>query len=179
MIDTHSPGQDFAQGANGGAGRQGGEVLRGSGGDIVIDQESPFAGYDGEVTFIGGQTPANPDNLSGLKPVFREKVELTMIELEQQGWEPRVASGLRTPAQQAEKFRLGYSPSAKVSSHLRGYGADIIDRNWGWTGSAANKNFRFWHELAGTATRYGLESGRFFRSVDVAHVQMPNWGTLP
>ncbi len=168
----------FAQGGNGEPGSDG--ILRGSGGDIVIDQESPFAGYDGEVTLVGGgQTPANPDNLSGLQPGFREKVELTMIELEQQGWEPRVAEGLRTPAQQAEKFRLGYSPRPDVSAHLKGYGADIIDRRWGWTGPAANKNFRFWHELAGTATRYGLESGRFFRSVDVAHVQMPNWRRLP
>jgi hypothetical protein len=168
-----------AQGANAAGGTGDDKILRGSGGDVVIDQESPFVGYDGEVTLVGSQTPANPDDLSGLKPVFREKVQLTMIELEQQGWEPRVASGLRTPAQQAEKFRLGYSPSARVSSHLRGYGADIIDRRWGWTGPAANKNFRFWHELAGTATRYGLVSGRFFPSVDVAHVEMTNWSTLP
>lgn len=37
----------------------------------MIDQESPFVGYNGEVTLVGTQTRANPDKLSGLKPAFR------------------------------------------------------------------------------------------------------------
>jgi RHS repeat-associated protein len=170
----------LSQWANGASGRTGGdEVLRGSGGDIVIDRESPFAGYDGEVTLIGGQTPANPDNLSGLKPVFREMVELTMIELEQQGWSPRVAEGLRTPAQQAAKVAAKTSTTLN-SAHLKGYAADIIDSRWGWGGPAAKHSFRYWHELGAVAQRQGLTWGGHWKTFpDPAHVQMPNWRTLP
>jgi peptidoglycan L-alanyl-D-glutamate endopeptidase CwlK len=165
---VHQP----AEGANGkAAGLSQGEQL-----EFSMDAYHQYFEYR-PTTITAYDAP--PDNLAGLKPVFREKVELTMIELEQQGWDPRVAEGLRTPAQQAAKVSGGTSRTLN-SAHLKGYGADIIDRRWGWGGPAAKHSFRFWHELGGAAQRQGLTWGGLWRTFpDPAHVEMPNWRALP
>ena len=90
-------------------------------------------------------------------PVFRHALGRILDELRGIGWEPRVASGMRTAAQQAEKLRKGYSKTMK-SWHVRstfgllpldqesfdvvfGNAADVIDRRWGWSGPASSKSF--------------------------------------
>ncbi len=115
--------------------------------------------------------PVDRSNLSGLQPDFRAKVERVLRRLQAKGWQPRVAEGRRTRAQQAEKVRRGYSRTMN-SRHLTGRAADIVDRRWGWEGPAADTNHRFWRDLGAAAKAEGLTWGGDWRSFkDVAHVQ--------
>ncbi len=111
-------------------------------------------------------------NLSSLHPTLRAKVERVLRRLQAKGWQPYVAEGKRTRAEQAEKVRLGYSRTMN-SRHLTGRAADIVDRRYGWGGRAANQNFQFWRDLGAAARAEGLTWGGDWRSFkDVAHVQL-------
>lgn len=111
-------------------------------------------------------------NLSSLHPTLRAKVERILRRLQAKGWQPYVAEGKRTRAQQAEKVRLGYSQTMN-SHHLTGRAADIVDRRYGWSGRAADHNFQFWRDLGEAARAEGLTWGGDWRSFkDVAHVQL-------
>jgi len=139
------------------------------------DQKFGF-GFEGAIAY---DAPPDYGPLGDLKPTFRAKVENILIELEQQGWEPRVhEDALRTPAQQAAKQAAGVSKTLN-SAHLKGYGADIIDRRWAWGGPARSNDFRFWHELGAAAGRQQVDWGLAMWGWDPAHVEMPGWGTLP
>ena len=116
---------------------------------------------------------AEDPRLVGLEPRFREVVVSLLQDLEALGWQPRVASGLRTPAQQQVKLARGVSQTLD-SMHIRGLAADIIDRRHGWAGPAAAHNFAFWLDLGRLAKAKGLVWGgdwKHFR--DVAHVEGP------
>jgi hypothetical protein len=114
----------------------------------------------------------DPRNLDGLDPTFRPKIINILRRLQAQGWQPRVASGRRTLAEQREKVRKGYSKTLK-SWHLKGLAADIIDRRWGWGGEASDLNHPFWNALGQAAKAEGLKWGGDFKSFkDVAHVQV-------
>ncbi len=86
--------------------------------------------------------------LAGLTPAMREKTERVLARLEAQGWQPKVAEGLRTPAEQAAKVAQGYSQTLQ-SRHLDqgGKGAeavDVVDKRWWWNDASkeAREYFR-------------------------------------
>src|SRR5690348_15900385 len=102
-------------------------------------------------------------DLSRLNPVFKWKLNLILSDLKSLGWQPKVASGVRTSREQAEKLRKGYF-KAMHSWHVPGttqimpagsaaveevYGsaADVVDGRYGWRGPAMNKDFQFWRDL--------------------------------
>ena len=144
---------------------------------VLSDASGP--GADVEVHSTSVRTHLNQDELEGLKPMFREKVEAVLSELEKKGWQPIVAEGRRTLEEQAAKVTAGKSLTLD-SAHVKGYAADIVDRRWGWSGPAAKHSFRFWHDLGAAAKRQGLVwGGSWKRFPDPAHVEMPNWRALP
>ncbi|RMG10516.1 MAG: hypothetical protein D6731_17305 [Planctomycetota bacterium] len=121
----------------------------------------------------GGSAPrfASGGALAGLEPAFRARVEAVLARLRAKGWQPYVAEGRRTLAQQREKVRRGVSRTLR-SRHLLGLAADIVDRRYGWGGPAANLRFAFWRDLGAAAHAEGLTWGGDWRSFpDVAHVQ--------
>lgn len=66
-----------------------------------------------------------------LEAKFKPIVLEIMTRLEAKGWQPIVAEGRRTLAQQKEKVRLGYSKTLN-SYHLTGMAADIVDKRYMW-----------------------------------------------
>lgn len=132
----------------------------------VLDGEQPGDGSAGLDT-----GPIDRRHLSGLQPAFRAKVERVLRRLQAEGWQPFVAEGLRTRAQQREKVRRGYSRTMN-SRHLSGRAADIVDRRWGWGGPAKDDDHPFWRALGRAAAAEGLTWGGNWRSFkDVAHLQ--------
>jgi hypothetical protein len=122
-------------------------------------------------------------------PVFASALRKILGELQALGWEPRVAELRRTPRQQAEKVRQGYSTTQKswhVDSTIgllpsgrgqmqvvHGNAADIVDNRLGWSGLAANPGFQFWKDLGRIAKEHGCEWGGDWKTFkDVAHIQM-------
>jgi len=80
---------------------------------------------------------------SSLDPKFQPVVKEILTRLEALGYQPIVAEGRRTPKQQAEKVRLGYSKTLK-SYHISGLAADIVDKRYMWNISNVHK---FWWDL--------------------------------
>lgn len=111
------------------------------------------------------------EDLQGLNATFAIKVKQVLECLEAKGWKPRVASGLRTREQQAEKIAQKYSPPSTLlsSKHLCGTAADIIDRRYAWE---IAKNHAYWADLGVCAKARGLVWGGDWVSRDVAHVEM-------
>lgn len=109
------------------------------------------------------------DNLVGLDPVFLQKVLSVLTCLELKGWMPRVASGLRSAEEQAQKVAQGFSNTLN-SKHLEGKGADIIDRRYAWS---IPKTHPFWQDLKACSQVQGLIWGGDWGIQDVAHVEMP------
>ena len=109
--------------------------------------------------------------IESLEPEVREKVRRVLVKLEQKKWQPKVAEGRRTKAEQAEKFRRGVTTTMN-SKHLCGIAADIVDKRYAWGGPAANTNFQFWQDLGAAAKSEGLDWGGDWKSFkDVAHVE--------
>jgi hypothetical protein len=117
----------------------------------------------------------NTRNLDGLESDFRARVENILRELTRQGWQPVVAEGRRTAAQQKAKFDAGVSRTLN-SAHMHGLGADIIDQRYGWS---IGQNHAFWLALRNAATAQGLTAGYDWNlpgiGRDVAHVEWTNW----
>ena len=114
-------------------------------------------------------------NLEGLDPSFSQKVVNILSTLQSQGWQPRVAEGLRTLEQQQQKIDQGRSSlkNPQNSKHVQGLAVDIIDRRWGWGGEAANTNHPFWNALGKAAQEEGLTWGGSWTTFkDVAHVEV-------
>jgi hypothetical protein len=110
-------------------------------------------------------------NLGGLREDFRPRVIRILQRLRLKGWQPYVASGRRTLAQQRKILAAGNSRTLR-SYHLEGLAADIVDRRWKWGGPAADTNHPFWNDLGRAAAAEGLVWGGNFKSFkDVAHVQ--------
>lgn len=109
------------------------------------------------------------DNLTGLDPVFSQKITTVLSCLESKGWAPRVASGLRSAEEQAQKVAQGYSDITN-SKHLGGRAADVIDRRYAWN---IPKSHAFWQDLSTCAKAQGLNWGGDWTIKDVAHVELP------
>jgi peptidoglycan L-alanyl-D-glutamate endopeptidase CwlK len=128
-------------------------------------------------------------------PMFKHRVDLILSDLQRLGWQPVVASGVRTRAEQVEKVEHGYSrtvdswhvlgtsqiisagPTAIQEVH--GAAADIVDRRYGWSAPAGNKDFLYWKDLGRIAKKHGCEWGGDWKMRDVAHVQMRIVETAP
>ncbi|MEP0879235.1 M15 family metallopeptidase [Funiculus sociatus GB2-M2] len=111
--------------------------------------------------------------IESLEPAFQQKVGRVLVKVRAKGWQPKVAEGRRTIAEQREKVRRGVSKTMR-SKHLCGIAADIIDKRYGWGGPAANTNFKFWKDLGAAAKSEGLVWGGDWRSFkDVAHLEEP------
>lgn len=129
------------------------------------------------------------EGMQGLNPKFAQKLDRVVKALEQDGWQPKIAEGLRTPAQQAQKVRQGFAPrgsdipgSPLASRHMSGQAADVIDRRWGWD-TVGGKSHPFWGALGQAAEDQGLRWGGDFNpngfhgaGGDVAHVECPTGG---
>jgi hypothetical protein len=152
-------------------------------------------GDQGEVVQAAdrARVPRNSENLEGLDPRFRTKVEAVMMYLEDRGYDPHVpgGSGLRSSADQWAKFSAGVSRIRVGSPHQFGMAADIVDTRWGWgefrespwLGRPAYENY--WANLRIAVQNEGLVWGGNFGRMgvynmgwDPAHVEMPNWRAL-
>lgn len=139
------------------------------------------------------RVPRHTENLEGLHPQFRKKVEAVMIYLEDRGYDAHVpkGSGLRSATEQAAKFAGGYSKIRSGGPHQFGMAADIVDTRWGWgefptspwLGTPAYENY--WAHLRVAAEAQGLIWGGNFGPLgpynlgwDPAHVEMPGWRQL-
>jgi hypothetical protein len=135
-------------------------------------------------------------DLSKLEPIFRHRVEQIIRDLTLLGWQPVVAEATRTPAQQAQKVKAGYSKTMqswhvpgttgilplnrRSFDEVHGNAVDIVDKRYGWGGPASNTNFQFWQDLGRIAKRYGCEWGGDWKSFrDVAHIQFLYIETRP
>lgn len=115
--------------------------------------------------------PRNSKKIHLLQPEIQPIIRALLRQLWNLGWQPVIAEGLRTKAEQREKVRQGFSKTMN-SRHLSGLAVDIIDRRWGWAGPCADKDHQFWIDLANVAEDLGLFSGRNWRMKDVAHVEL-------
>ena len=107
----------------------------------------------------------------GISIDFESKIPQLFDAMRSKGWEPVIASGMRTQEEQAEKVKLGYSKTMK-SKHLTGDALDIVDKRYGWDGPASDVKFKFWQDLGSEAQKLGFEWGGGWQSFkDVAHVQ--------
>ena len=92
--------------------------------------------------------------LAGLMPAMREKAERVLVRLEGQGWKPRLAEGLRTPAQQAALVAQGVSQtlnSRHLDQNAKGAAAiDVVDKRFNWNDASkeAQLYFRSYGEAA-------------------------------
>lgn len=130
-----------------------------------------LASYTGTVLAKRGSTQMQV-SVCVLDPVFAKKVRLILAELEEMGWQPRIAEACRTLDQQKEKVRLGYSKTLR-SKHLTGRAVDVIDRRFGWHGPASSLKFKFWTDYGTLCRKHGLVWGGDWKSFpDVAHCQM-------
>jgi hypothetical protein len=119
-----------------------------------------------------GKDPLTLQTPTGFDPKLQAALPLIMQDLRNQGYQPKIASGIRTPEEQAEKVRLGYSQTQN-SKHLYGKAADIVDQRWGWDGPAADPNHPFWNALGEAAKRHGVQWGGDWKNFrDPAHVQV-------
>jgi hypothetical protein len=127
--------------------------------------------------------------LDSLEPTFKPIVEEILAKLKAKGWQPIVAEGRRTLAEQKEKVRLGYSTTLN-SYHLSGMAADVVDKRFLWN---INISHQFWKDLGRIVIdmipnhpglRWGGDWGKGWQRyqqyvggktkyfIDVAHVEM-------
>lgn len=135
---------------------------------------SPTAGYDP----AAARAAYGAADVRALDPQFQAPVERVMERLRAKGWDPVIASGLRTQEEQDEKVSGGFS-AAKHSKHQDGLAVDIVQRGLGWKGEASDKSFQFWKDLQEAGEAEGLISGARWTKekdgieADVAHLQLP------
>ncbi len=92
---------------------------------------------------------------SSLDNRFKPIVLEILRELEKLGYQPIVAEGRRTQAQQDEKVRLGYSKTRR-SVHLTGLAADIVDKRFMWN---IRNVHQFWYDLFQIAKKQVIKNG--------------------
>ena len=95
------------------------------------------------------------DKFTGLKPEFVPVVKKILAELTKLGWQPIIAEGIRTVAQQREKVRKGYSQTMH-SKHILGQAVDIVDKRYLWNVDIIHK---FWLDLGHIARDNGMGWG--------------------
>lgn len=108
----------------------------------------------------------NEARLKEMWPAFAVKVRAVIKDLEAHGYKPRVQTGWRSPAEQLDKYKKGYS-KLKYGFHnvtakdgtKQSFAFDITEDKpdpWNTTVKA------FWLMLASSALAHGLESGAFW-----------------
>jgi peptidoglycan L-alanyl-D-glutamate endopeptidase CwlK len=127
-------------------------------------------------------------NLAGIHPTLRKEIEPILQRLEDEGYQPIIAEGLRTIAQQRQKVAKGYSKTMN-SKHLTGRAVDVVDKRYLWNvgldhpffklyGSLVNANPKLtWGGDWGKGYQRYLDylAGRTKYFVDVAHTELkPN-----
>ena len=132
-------------------------------------------------------TRRSESELLSLNSDMRSRVRHVLTRLQGRGWRPVVFHGRRTAVQQAEKVRLGYSPTmnsfhvAGTQLHhdrngmnwdVKGEAADIVDARYLWAGPAESLHFQFWNDLGWIAESLGLTWGGRWKKPDVAHVEL-------
>lgn len=110
------------------------------------------------------------DRAYTLLPGFRDLVEKVIKDLEALGWQPIVAEGRRTVAEQKVKVQKGYSQTMK-SDHILGRAADVVDKRYFWQAPCDKLDHQFWKDLGACAKKHGLQWGGDWKSFkDVAHI---------
>ncbi len=132
-------------------------------------------------------TRRSDQELLSLNGDMRNRVRHVITRLHGRGWRPVVFHGRRTAEQQADKVRLGYSPTmnsfhvagTQLHHHrngmnwdVKGEAADIVDARYLWTGPAESIHFQFWNDLGWLAESLGLTWGGRWKKPDVAHVEL-------
>ena len=84
-----------------------------------------------------------------LHPSLKPRVDRILKALTAKGWQPIVASGGRTVAEQKIKVAKGYSKTMQ-SRHIGGFAADIVDKRYGWNIAI---NHPFWLDLGTEALK--------------------------
>jgi hypothetical protein len=113
--------------------------------------------------------------LRNVHPQMARKIQAVLKDLEGHGFRPKIYSAYRSPEEQAEKVRKGYSKVSfsfhnavrwvngkRVPSALA---CDIADERWGWSrpeGEAARLWDRFWITLGRSGHVHGLEWGGYW-----------------
>lgn len=120
--------------------------------------------------------PWMPDAHTAIAPQFAEKLPNVIQELKQRGFDPVIASGSRSQAEQDELVRKGNSHTHK-SNHLTGQAVDIVDKRYQWNEQKYKQQIdEFSQAMAEIAEKNGLESGtkwkKFGPNGDYAHIQL-------
>lgn len=134
----------------------------------------PFSGTNpsyqlNNVPGITNNPNLSTGNMNGFDPKLAGMLPGILSDLRAKGWEPYIASGLRTPDEQRQKVAQGYSQTMN-SKHLVGKAADIVDQRYGWDGNQAQQ---FFHDLGQAAQAHGATWGGNWKSFpDPAHIQV-------
>lgn len=126
--------------------------------------------------------------LNKLNPQLQAVIVEVFTKLEAKGWQPIIAEGCRTVAQQREKVRKGYSRTMN-SYHVKCKAADIVDKRYYWKVGIGHQ---FWKDYGKIVTdmrktnkciRWGGDWGKGYQRyldalagktryfVDVAHIE--------
>lgn len=104
-----------------------------------------------------------PDDLAGLVPSFRRKVDLLLAVLTRRGFQPVVVDGGRTQAEASANAAHGTGKDN--SMHMWGVAADFADRVTAWGDP------KFFDALGAEAKKMGLVWGGDWKKPDRPHVQ--------
>jgi flagellum-specific peptidoglycan hydrolase FlgJ len=126
-------------------------------------------------SFVPTVMPVN--TINKLSPQFQPQVINTMQNMQRLGYYPTIASGLRTPEEQAKLVQQGNSHTMN-SAHLTGNAADLVDARYQWNGSPQQKQYA--NDLINVVGQNpNLVSGGKWKSFgpqgDWDHVQMANY----
>ena len=113
-------------------------------------------------------------SLDGLKPEFREKVDLLIDKIEEEGLHIFVFETTRTKERQTLLVKNGASKTMK-SKHIEGLAVDFVaKKNGKWTWDTSDKEvLRTYQRFGELAREVGLTwGGDWKKFVDMPHVQM-------
>lgn len=119
-----------------------------------------------------------------MHPKLRAKILAIICDMEGKGWQPIIDVGVyRTPAEQAEKKRLGFSKVSYSFHTVTGangvpesLAADIVDVRYQW-----NAPSKYWLQLAACAEAHGMQTGIRWglstpkRAVINTLIRLKNW----
>ncbi len=88
-------------------------------------------------------------------PELQDITWAIMLTMEERGWQPIVAQGLRTAAEEAVHLANGTSHTTK-SYHLLGQAVDIVDQRYSWNIPVVHA---FWWDLYQIASSLSVPKG--------------------